>query len=154
MVLQLALLETSRFDIILSDIRTWTTNQISFQYEKSDIGSANLYITHERTKHIAYTKPYHTDASCFFLKKDPPLPKWMDMIVLFQLETWVAALLTFIFCTIFLMIVYAIIDERKVYSIPIWMTAIIFDESIPFIQRIRFVKNTFDISFQSMNILG
>ena len=116
-----------------------TFKKISFQYGKSDIGSANLFITEERAKHVDYTKPYASDSACFFLRKPPPLPKWRDMIVLFQNETWLATLATFICAIVFLMVTYAILDPSKVFSVPIWMIAVAFDESIPFIQRIKYV---------------
>ena len=108
-----------------------------FQYGKSDIGSANLFITEERARHVDYTKPYASDRACFFLRKPPPLPKWMDMIVLFQNETWLATLVTFLCAIAFLMITYAVIDPNKVLDVPIWMIAVAFDESIPFIHRIK-----------------
>ena len=108
-----------------------------FQYGISDLASANLYITHERNKHIDYTKPYHTDSSCFFFKKPPLNPKWMDMVVLFQMETWIATLATFLICIFFLMIAYSFIDKSKVSVVPIWMVAVMFDESVPYTQRIK-----------------
>ena len=71
------------------------------------------------------------------MKKPPLKPKWMDMIVLFQLETWIATLATFVACIIFLMVAYSFIEKSKVYTVPIWMVAVMFDESVPYTQRIK-----------------
>ena len=109
----------------------------SFQYDKSDIGSANLFITEERARHVDYTIPYASDSACFFLQKPPLNPKWMDMIALFDTNTWLATLATFVGVIVFLMIIYAILDPSKIFTIPIYMIAVLFDESIPFIQRIK-----------------
>ena len=59
------------------------------------------------------------------------------MIVLFDTNTWVAAMATFVCVIIFLMVIYSILDPSKVFTIPIYMIAVLFDESIPFIQRIK-----------------
>ena len=59
------------------------------------------------------------------------------MIVLFDTNIWVAAMATFVCVIIFLMVIYSILDPSKVFTIPIYMIAVLFDESIPFIQRIK-----------------
>lgn len=107
------------------------------KYGKSDVGSAHLFITEERTRHIDYTKPYTFDSVCFFLQKPPLNPKWMDMIFLFDQATWLATMVTFGCVIIFMMVIYTIWEPSQVFNIPIYMIAVMFDESIPFIQRIK-----------------
>ena len=92
---------------------------------------ADLYIIPERKKYIDYLRFHFLDFVCFLVVQPPLNPKWKDLAIPFHTETWVAALGTFSFGVICILIYaqfypYAKITPGKGL---VFMFAILFDNS-------------------------
>ena len=100
---------------------------------------ADLYLIPERKKYIDYLQPYSTDYVCFLVKKPPLNPKWQDLMIPFDNETWYAILITLIICSLVVSITNGIFltNEFPARDSLMNMLAIFLDESVPFPAKIK-----------------
>ena len=100
---------------------------------------ANLFLIPSRKKYIDYLQPYKTDYICFFVKKPPLNPKWQDLMIPLQQETWFAILVSLILCTLVVSVINGILLQKR-WCLPdafIKVVAIFLDQSIPFCGKIK-----------------
>ena len=100
---------------------------------------ANLFLIPSRKKYIDYLQPYKTDYICFFVKKPPLNPKWQDLMIPFQQETWFAILVSVILCTLVVSVINGIVLQKgcRLPDAFINIVAISLDQSIPFCGKIK-----------------
>ena len=100
---------------------------------------ADLFLFPERKKYIDYLQPYSTDYVCFLVTKPPLNPKWQDLMLPFQYETWFAILITLIICTLFVIVIngFFLRNEFHPRDAMFNIFAIFVDESLPFIGKIK-----------------
>ena len=100
---------------------------------------ANLFLDPLRKKYIGYLQPYKTEYNCFFIKKPPLNPKWQDLMIPFQQETWFAILATGILCTLVVSVINGIALQKGclLSNALINIVAIFLDQSIPFRGRFK-----------------
>ena len=112
---------------------------ISFQNGYTDVAFANLFVMPKRTKYIDYLQPYNTDYVCFLVKIPPPDPKWQDLMIPFDKETWCAIVITLITCVLVASITNGLLLRNEFYprDAPINILAIFLDESVPFSTKIK-----------------
>ena len=100
---------------------------------------ADLYLIPERKKYIDYLQPYSTDYVCFLVKKPPLNPKWQDLMIPFDNETWYAILITLIICILVVSFTNGVLVRTEFHPrdslLNIW--AIFLDESVPFATKIK-----------------
>jgi len=72
------------------------------QFERADVGWANLFIKTDRKEVIDFTEPYRTDPVCFMYRKPPPAPQWMAVMSPLDIYTWIGTFGGIIFVSLFL----------------------------------------------------
>lgn len=65
------------------------------QWEISDIGWGNLYVSRWREQFMSFAEWYRMDNICFMMKVPEPYPKILALIFPFDSVTWVLLFLTF-----------------------------------------------------------
>ena len=110
-----------------------------FQNGYTDVAFADLFVIPERKKYIDYLQPYSTDYVCFLVKKPPLNPKWQDLMIPFDNETWYAILVTLIICVLFVSITNGAFLRNEFHPRDslINILAIFLDESVPFPAKIK-----------------
>ncbi|MPC14416.1 Glutamate receptor ionotropic, delta-1 [Portunus trituberculatus] len=77
---------------------------------EADIGVANLFLTLTRLGAVDYSAPYDAEVSCFLVRSDPAVPRWMSLVLPFQFTTWgailVGVLVTGVFLYVFAVAAY------------------------------------------------
>ncbi|TRY75588.1 hypothetical protein TCAL_00528, partial [Tigriopus californicus] len=67
----------------------------------ADIGWANLFYDHQRTRYMSFTDWYLSDQACFLVPKPKPYPKILALVWPFDRFTWL--------CTIFSVVIISIV---------------------------------------------
>ncbi|KAK8376279.1 hypothetical protein O3P69_008761 [Scylla paramamosain] len=85
---------------------------------EADIGVANLFLTLTRLGAVDYSAPYDAEVSCFLVRSDPAVPRWMSLVLPFQFTTWGAILLGVLVTGVFLYI-FAMAGDQCGGEVPI-----------------------------------
>ena len=69
----------------------------------ADIGWANMWVVPYKAIYMDFTRPYYIDQSCYLVKvPETSSANWKSLALAFAMETWIAAIVTFILSMIFL----------------------------------------------------
>ncbi|XP_050722126.1 glutamate receptor ionotropic, delta-2-like [Eriocheir sinensis] len=71
----------------------WTGMVGRLARQEADIGVANLFLTLTRQGAVDYSAPYDAEVSCFLVRTEPAVPRWLSLALPFQMSTWGAILL-------------------------------------------------------------
>ena len=109
------------------------------QNSRTDIAFADLYLIPSRKEHIDYVYPHDTDYVCFLVAKPPLSPKWKDLAVPFQTESWIAIVVTLVIAMVAAKVISALNlrEDANLSSYPLNVFAMFMDESVPFTHVIK-----------------
>ncbi len=66
------------------------------------MGFANLFVLPDEKGYLDFLSPHSYVGMCFLVAKPPPNPKWLDLVLPLELETWLGTIATLAICTLFL----------------------------------------------------
>ncbi|XP_071530505.1 glutamate receptor ionotropic, delta-1-like [Panulirus ornatus] len=73
---------------VMTENGSWTGMVGKLSRNEADIGVANLFLTYGRLGAVDYSAPYDAEVSCFMVRTEPPVSRWLSLALPFQGTTW------------------------------------------------------------------